>query len=125
MLAGQRLVGFLPSRDLARSRAFFEGVLGLRVHASDPYAVLCSAGGNPLRIALVESFSPHPFTALGWTVPSIVRQIDALRKGGVACERFGSMPQDARGSWTAPDAAQVAWCKDADGNLLSLTETGQ
>lgn len=32
------------------------------------------------------------------------------------------MEQDAYGIWQAPGGAKVAWFKDPDGNLLSLTE---
>jgi hypothetical protein len=32
------------------------------------------------------------------------------------------MEQDASGVWTTPHGAKVAWFKDADGNILSLTE---
>ncbi|HEY2663792.1 MAG TPA: hypothetical protein VGI47_05580 [Candidatus Binataceae bacterium] len=32
------------------------------------------------------------------------------------------LQQSADGIWTAPSGAKVAWLKDPDGNLLSLTE---
>jgi hypothetical protein len=32
------------------------------------------------------------------------------------------MTQDEHGVWTAPSGAKVAWFKDPDGNLLSLTQ---
>jgi hypothetical protein len=32
------------------------------------------------------------------------------------------MEQDAAGVWTAPSHARIAWFRDPDGNLLSLTE---
>jgi hypothetical protein len=40
----------------------------------------------------------------------------------VRVERFDGMPQDDSGVWTSPNGAQVAWFKDPDGNLLSLTQ---
>jgi predicted enzyme related to lactoylglutathione lyase len=30
--------------------------------------------------------------------------------------------QDAEGIWTAPGGAKIAWFKDPDGNILSLTQ---
>jgi hypothetical protein len=41
---------------------------------------------------------------------------------GVSFERFAGLPQDAAGVWAAPGGAQVAWFKDPDGNLLSVTQ---
>jgi len=32
------------------------------------------------------------------------------------------MAQDEYGIWLAPGGARVAWFKDPDGNLLSITE---
>ena len=41
---------------------------------------------------------------------------------GVTFERYPFLEQDAQGVWTAPSGAKVAWMKDPDGHLLSVTE---
>jgi len=41
---------------------------------------------------------------------------------GVVFERFEGLDQDDSGVWVAPSGARIAWFKDPDGNLLSLTE---
>jgi predicted enzyme related to lactoylglutathione lyase len=71
----------------------------------------------------VKVFTPQPFTALGWRVTSIRKSIAALVRKGVAFERYGFLTQDDQGVWRAPSGAQVAWFKDPEGNLLSLTQT--
>ena len=38
--------------------------------------------------------------------------------------RHDFLDQDDLGVWQAPSGARVAWFKDPDGNLLSLTEVG-
>ena len=35
---------------------------------------------------------------------------------------YGFADQDVQGIWSAPSGAQVAWFKDPDGNVLSLTQ---
>ena len=45
-----------------------------------------------------------------------------LSHKGVVFERYTGMPQDDVGVWTTPDGAKVAWFKDPDGNVLSLTQ---
>jgi hypothetical protein len=55
-------------------------------------------------------------------VPAIDAAVLALRDRGVAFEVFAGMDQDELGVWTAPGGARVAWFKDPDGNVLSLTE---
>jgi len=73
-----------------------------------------------LRIASTPNFAPQQGTVLGWQVDDIAGTVRALTDRGVHFERFG-MPQDDLGIWTAPGGDQVAWFKDPDGNLLSLS----
>jgi predicted enzyme related to lactoylglutathione lyase len=56
-------------------------------------------------------------------VHNIESAADGLRARGVQFERYGEwMQQDARGIWTAPGGARIAWFKDPDGNTLSITQ---
>ncbi|MFN2601838.1 MAG: VOC family protein [Gemmatimonadaceae bacterium] len=41
---------------------------------------------------------------------------------GVVFEEFEGMGQDNLGIWNAPSGAKVAWFKDPDGNVLSVTD---
>jgi len=40
----------------------------------------------------------------------------------VQFERYGFLKQDELGIWTAPTGDKVAWFKDPDGNVLSVSE---
>jgi hypothetical protein len=42
----------------------------------------------------------------------------------VVFERYSFMDQDDQGVWLAPSGTRVAWFKDPDGNLLSLSDSG-
>ncbi len=120
-----KVIGFIPSRDLEKSRPFYEGVLGLRVVGSDPFALVLDANGTTVRVVDVqgvEGFRPQPFTILGWSVRDIRAAVGELREKGVGFRRFPGMDQDELGIWTSPAGAQVAWFEDPDGNVLSLTE---
>ena len=119
------IVGFVPTRDPQRARAFYEDVLDLDFVSEDPFALVFNANGVTLRVANVSSvrdFKPAPFTILGWTVPSAEDAVRGLRARGVVFERVPGMPQSEAGIWTAPGGAKVAWFKDPDGNVLSITE---
>jgi predicted enzyme related to lactoylglutathione lyase len=41
---------------------------------------------------------------------------------GVAFTRYEGMDQDAHGVWTSPAGGRIAWFRDPDGNVLSLTQ---
>ena len=75
-----------------------------------------------LRIQKVEQVHAAPYTALGWTVSDIRRTAQELRAAGVVFQRYDGMNQDADGIWPAPSGALVAWFRDPDGQVLSLTQ---
>jgi catechol 2,3-dioxygenase-like lactoylglutathione lyase family enzyme len=125
MLGNADLVAFVPTRDPQASRRFYEHTLGLPFVSEDPFAVVFNAHGVTLRVANVagvKDFKPAPFTVLGWRVPSAESAVRALRERGIQFERFPGMHQDSLGIWKSPSGAQVAWFKDPDGNILSVTE---
>jgi catechol 2,3-dioxygenase-like lactoylglutathione lyase family enzyme len=122
MLTDAAAVAFLPSRDLARSRRFFAEVLGLAVQDVTPYACVLRAGGTMLRVTKVDELHPQPFTVLGWQVPDLRVTVIQLTGAGVDFLRFPGMDQDDDGIWAAPGGDLVAWFKDPDLNVLSLTQ---
>jgi predicted enzyme related to lactoylglutathione lyase len=122
-LPGQSsLIAFLATTDSAKTRAFYEGVLGLHFVSEDGFAVVYDVQGVELRIQKVERFEPQPHTALGWQVASIDGAIREIVARGGVFERFPFLAQGASGIWTSPSGARIAWLKDPDGNMLSLTE---
>ncbi|MFC1413302.1 VOC family protein [Streptacidiphilus sp. N1-12] len=122
MLGSSPVTAFLPSTDPVRSRAFYEGLLGLTVTASDGFALVLEGAGTTIRVTRVETFTPQPFTALGWVVQDIARVMSQLAEQSVEFVVFEGMGQDADGVWTAPGGHRIAWFKDPDANLLSLTQ---
>jgi catechol 2,3-dioxygenase-like lactoylglutathione lyase family enzyme len=117
------VIAFAPSTDLVRSRKYYESVLGLPVLEDDQYACVFQSGGTMLRVTLVGELNPAPFTVLGWGVQDIRKSIADLTARGVAFLRFDDMSgQDADGILTTPNGDLIAWFRDPDGNMLSLTE---
>jgi catechol 2,3-dioxygenase-like lactoylglutathione lyase family enzyme len=122
MLDGSSLMAFLATTDSARTRVFYEGVLGVRLVADDPFALIYDGRGAELRIQKVERFEPQPHTALGWQVRAIDQTVREIVSRGGRFERYPSLAQDEAGIWKSPSGARIAWLKDPDGNLLSFTE---
>lgn len=122
MLDTAKLIAFVPISDSKRSRPFYEGVLGLRFIFDDPFALLMEANGVRIRLAKTPKFVPASFTVLGWQVTEIKAVVTALIEKGVSFERFPGMEQDELGIWAAPSGAKVAWFKDPDGNILSVSQ---
>jgi len=122
MLESAHAVAFVPATDLARARDFYEGTLGLEVQDVSGFACVFRAGGATPRVTGVRELSPQPFTVFGWEVGAIAEAMAGLAARGVQFVRFEGMDQDPAGVWTTPGGDQVAWFRDPDGNVLSLTQ---
>jgi catechol 2,3-dioxygenase-like lactoylglutathione lyase family enzyme len=117
-----QLVAFVPTTNAQRARRFYESVLGLRFVRDDRCALIFNANGITLRVAKVVEFTPAPFTVLGWEVSDVARTARKLAAKDVAFVRYKGLEQDRLGIWTSPDGGRVAWFKDPDGNLLSISQ---
>lgn len=114
-------VCFLPSRNLERSREFFQA-LGVTVEEMTPFACVMRAGSTMVRVTLVGAFQPQQFTAFGWEVDDIAATLAGLSERGVVALHYEGIAQDPSGVWTTPDGSKIAWFNDPDGNVLSLTQ---
>ena len=121
-LANAEVIAFTATRDPERAKLFYGQTLGLALVEDSPFALVFSAGATMLRVQKLEVFIPAPYTVLGWKVDDIRATIEALVSRGVVFERYSFMQQDELGIWTTPDGSKVAWFRDADGNILSLTQ---
>ena len=122
MLSDATITAFIATTNPGRSKGFYHDTLGLRLVSDDQFAIALDCNGIEVRIQKVEQVLPHQFTALGWRVPDIRAAVLGLETLGVTFERYSFLEQDENGVWQAPSGARVAWFKDPDGNLLSLTE---
>jgi predicted enzyme related to lactoylglutathione lyase len=122
-LGSSQIMAFVATTDAKRARAFYEGVLGLTVTSEDGFALALDVNGTPVRVAVVREIMVAAYTVLGFCVPDITVSIRALLERGVRFESYEFLVQDALGVWTSPSGARIAWFKDPDGNVLSLTQT--
>lgn len=124
ILGNSKLVAFIPTTEPIKARAFYEGILGLRLVADEaPFALVFDANGTMLRVTTVAEHHPDPFTVLGWEVDAIESTVKQLTEAGVVFLRYSGLNDgDPLGIWTAPSGACIAWFNDPDGNVLSLSQ---
>ncbi|WP_396224220.1 VOC family protein [Gemmatimonas sp.] len=122
MLSASSPIAFIATAAPERARAFYADTLGLPLVSEDDFSLVFALHGIALRIQKVPELQPQAFTALGWQVADAAATVAALRSRGVQFERYPFLPQDADDIWEAPGGARIAWFRDPDGNLLSLTE---
>jgi catechol 2,3-dioxygenase-like lactoylglutathione lyase family enzyme len=122
MLAAKKMVGFVITKDSARSREFYEQKLGFTFVSKDQFALVMKTEQNMIRISESKDAVAAQHTILGWQVEQIEPVATWLTERGVVFERYGWAKQDSLGIWTAPSGDKVAWFKDPDGNVLSISE---
>lgn len=113
---------FAATTNPEASQSFYEGALGLRFISDLPYAMVYDVNGIMLRVQKVDQVVAVPYTSLGFSVEDIGSSVSALTAKGIVFEQYDFLQQDEAGIWTTPDGARVAWCKDPDGNVVSLTQ---
>lgn len=122
MLASGKLIGFVPTKDSRRAREFYEGKLGFKFVSDDQFALVMQAGKSTIRIAKVKDFKPAQYTVMGWEVADVEAMVKSLNKRGVTFEKYPFVEDRELGIWTTPNGDKVAWFKDPDGNVLSLSQ---
>jgi catechol 2,3-dioxygenase-like lactoylglutathione lyase family enzyme len=122
MLASAKMIGFIPTKDYDKARDFYESKLGFEFVTLDKFALVMSVGGHMIRIVKIPNFTPLQGTILGWQVEDIRSAAMWLRDRGVPPEKYPFVQDQTLGIWTTPDGSKVAWFKDPDGNILSISQ---
>jgi predicted enzyme related to lactoylglutathione lyase len=114
---------YIPAKDLARARNFYEGKLGFK-----PKDV--TAGGVTYEFAGQTACFLYPTPNAGtsqasqafWQVGDIVREVKELKARGVQLEKYDMPEMDADGIMTA-GGAKAAWFKDSEGNIMAVIQS--
>ncbi len=123
MLQESAMYAYIPAKDLARARKFYEQTLGLKPKSE-------RAGGVVYEFAKGTACfmypTPHAGTSAAsqafWSVKDIDREIAELKARGVVFETY-DMPgeRSPSGAITFGDA-KAAWFKDSEANILAIIQ---
>jgi catechol 2,3-dioxygenase-like lactoylglutathione lyase family enzyme len=122
MLASSKLIGFVPTKDSKKARDFYENKLGFQFVSDDQFALVMKAGDTMIRIAKAKDFTPAQYTVMGWEVADAAKVVEWLTARGVVFEKYPFVQDQKLGIWTTPNGDKVAWFKDPDGNVLSVSQ---
>ncbi len=115
------VVTFLTTQNPEAALKFYRDTLGLAFQRDDGYALVFDMNGVMLRIGKATKFTPAPGTVLGWEAKDFSAAMASLVEKGISFERYPNMGQDENGVCTFPGGDKVAWFKDPDGNVLSIS----
>lgn len=123
MLGNRRISAVLCSTDLDRSRAFYEGNVGLALSPETiPNHLLFEAGGGTTLLVYGRpraNQADHTQVRL-WT-DDVEADVTALRSRGVEFEEYDFPAlKTVDGIATTGGVGRSAWFKDPDGNTIAL-----
>ncbi len=108
-------------RDMDTARRFYDETLGLELSSDRGMVQVWSCGGTHIMLSHNPEGSKAEHAVAGWEVPDIEAAVAELRGRGVEFDDFGMPSEDGVVSFGDD---RVAYFRDPDGNLLSMTQFG-
>ena len=109
--------------DLQKARDFYGKILGLKVAENKMGLLeLQLAGETTIIIYPKDDHVPATFTILNFPVVNIDAAVDELNNRGVTFEQYNTANIKTDQKGISRGIVDVAWFKDAAGNILSLVQ---
>jgi len=122
MLQKSPIYAYLPAKDVARARRFYEGQLGFLPKREAAGGVVYEfAGGTGCFLYPTPYAGTSQASQAFWEVPDIEREVAELKARGVVFEQY-DIPGMRDGIATA-GGAKAAWFKDTEGNTLAIVQS--
>jgi predicted enzyme related to lactoylglutathione lyase len=122
MLQKSPMYAYLPAKDVARARKFYEQQLGFTPAQEKFGGVLYQfAGGTACFLYPTPNAGSSKASQAFWQVDDIEREVAELKAKGVKFEDY-DMPGMKDGI-AVTDGNKAAWFKDPEGNILALVES--
>jgi predicted enzyme related to lactoylglutathione lyase len=111
MLQQSPMYAYIPAKDLARARKFYEEKVGLKPKQEIAGGVAYEFGkGTACFLYPTPNAGTSKASQAFWQVEDLEREVRELKARGVKFEDY-DMP-----------GANAAWFKDSEGNILALVQ---
>ncbi len=124
MLQKFPFIAYIPAKDVARARRFYEDKLGFKPKEEVSDGVVYEfANGTSCFLYPTPNAGTSQASQAFWQVDDVDREIAELKARGVAFEHY-DIPgeRSASGAITA-GGAKAAWFKDTEGNIMAIIES--
>ena len=123
MLQKSPLYSYIPVRDLARARQFYEKKVGLKPTEERFGGVVY---GFADHTAAFMYPTPNAGTSTAsqafWQVDDIEREVAELKQRGVTFEEYDDPQMKTVNGIASPGDVKAAWFKDSEGNIMALIQ---
>jgi len=122
MLQNAKMYAYIPARDVARARAFYEQKVGLKPARELTGGISYEfAGGTACFLYPTPNAGTSTASQAFWDVRDLEAEMAALKARGVVFETYADVPGMRDGVMTA-GGAKAAWFKDTEGNIMALVQ---
>jgi predicted enzyme related to lactoylglutathione lyase len=123
MLTNSPLYSYIPAKDVARARRFYEQKLGFRPKAELAGGVVYEFGQ---RTGCFLYPTPNAGTSKAsqafWQVADVEREVAELKARGVEFENYDMPGEKSPSGVLTAGGAKAAWFKDSEGNILAIVQ---
>ena len=124
MLQKSPMFAYLPAKDVARARKFYEEKVGLKPGREVAGGVTYEfAGGTAAFLYPTPHAGSSKASQAFWSVKDVDAEVAELQSRGVTFERYdmpgGRMTSDVLDG----PGGKVAWFKDTEGNILAIGQS--
>ena len=123
MLQKSALYAYIPAKDVARARKFYEQILGFKPKEEYAGGVIYEFGKSTacFLYPTPNASTSHASQAF-WQVDDVEREVADLKARGVVFEEYDIPRVKMQNSIATAGGAKTAWFKDSEGNILALSQ---
>jgi predicted enzyme related to lactoylglutathione lyase len=123
MLQQAPMYAYIPARDVARARRFYEDKVGLRPGPESAGGVVYEFGrGTACFLYPTPNAGTSQASQAFWQVTDIEREVADLKSRGVTFEDYDAPGMKTEDSIATAGGAKAAWFRDSEGNIMALIQ---
>jgi len=122
MLSTAPIRAYIPARDIARARKFYERTVGLTPKEEYAGGVIYECGGTEVFMYPTGNAGTSQASQAFWQVEDVEAEVAELKARGVVFEEYAMPGIETKNSIAAGGYAKTAWFKDTEGNILAISQ---
>jgi predicted enzyme related to lactoylglutathione lyase len=123
MLKDSPLIPYIPVKDVARARTFYEEKVGLKPKEEYAGGVVYELGkGTWVFMYPSPGAGTNRASTAFWSVADVAAEVSELKARGVVFEEYDGPGIKTVDSIATGGGAKTAWFKDTEGNIMAISQ---
>ena len=124
MLQASPMYAYIPAKDIARARRFYEQKLGFRPSKEVEGGVVYEFGdGTACFLYPTPNAGTSQASQAFWQVSDIEREVSDLKERGVEFEDYDVPGDKSPSGIVTAGGARAAWFKESEGNIMAIIQS--